>query len=197
MENANKIKGVGGKMRKTLYLSKEQIRCLIDSADNLTAKTAFMIGYELALRVSEIQALKVKSINFKTHMVTVWDEKKDDVRIVPMSQRLESQLKLYINEKGFKNRNSPLFPYHKTTFTRWIRRYAKICGIEYDRIHYNLRWHSLRHSRVRHLAKDGYPIAFTMKLTGDTAQTVLQVYSEFTEEDMLKIVREKEKETGW
>lgn len=174
-----------------MYLSSEDIGRLINSTDTLTTRTVFFVGYHLALRAGEVLTLSPSSFDFSRHIVKVWDEKKDKIREEGMTEEMEAMLKLYFREKRLRE-NEKLFPYSEKTLTRWIRKYAKKAGIEWDVRFYNLRWHSLRHSRIRNWFEEGYNVNFVSAMTGDTAKVLWEVYGKLIGADTVRILRGKQ-----
>ena len=181
--------------KETVYLSQKEIDRLINSSDTLVVRTVFYVGYQLALRAGEVLVLSPSSFDFKRHLAKVWDEKKDKVREEGMTEDTEAMLKLYIAEKRLRPEEK-LFPYSEKTLTRWIRKYAKKAGIEWDERFYNLRWHSLRHSRIRNWFEEGYSVNFVSAMTGDTAKVLWEVYGKLIGADTVRILRGKERFNG-
>lgn len=88
-----------GDMQKAL--TEEIYNKLLKVEKNPKIKLAIKVQGLLALRISEVEILKITNIDFKGHMVRIYEPKTDKFRDVPMCKEIEKELLKHIK----KNRN--------------------------------------------------------------------------------------------
>jgi len=183
------IKNVSDKSRtnkkepkKTKYFTIEQKNVMLGACETSKQYLALLIGFELGERAGEVLTLKLEDINFHTRMVYVFDSKKKVYRRAPASMGFLSGVKRYCKDNGIKS--GYLLKIHRITLTRWVKMIADKCNIE-PRDDENIRYHSLRHSWIRH--NSNKPLKYVCQVTGDKQNTILDIYSEFDDDDLVAI----------
>jgi integrase len=160
-------------------LNEAEIRRLLASIDDLRADALIRLGLSTGLRVSEVITISLGDIDWSAGIVKIWDEKKDRWRHVMPTMDVIGVLRRYAKA------NKPsryLFPITTKTAERIIQRYSlKALG-------YAISWHALRHTYVSRMRAQGQPIEVVIANTGDSAETLLRVYSELSGDVLRKFV---------
>lgn len=78
-------------------LSKEEVKKIIDSANNIKHKLVLKCLYGMGLRVSEVVDLKVSNLDFDRDIVKISSAKGNKQRYVMLPKELKSDLKSYID----------------------------------------------------------------------------------------------------
>jgi len=184
-------KGETNKTRKkeTKYFTIEQKATMLGACETSKQYLALLVGFELAVRAGEVLTLKLEDINFHTRIVYVFDSKKKAYRKVPASLEFLNGVKRYCKDHGIKSGH--LLSIHRITLTRWVKRIADICNIK-AREDENIRYHSLRHSWIRH--NSNRPIKYVCQVTGDSRSTILDIYSDYSDENLVDICNGKDVE---
>jgi site-specific recombinase XerD len=166
-----------GKRPKTLptVLSRHEIDQLIQCTANLKHRTFLMVLYSGGLRFSEAANLKIHDIDSRRMQIRVACGKGKKERLVPLSPRLLSELRIYWK----KYRPSDfLFPgksvnkiYAGTTIQKVMKVSAKKAGI-----HRRVYPHVLRHSYATGLLEAGVDLLTISKLLGHASFVTTMVY---------------------
>ncbi len=154
-------------------LSKEEVKRIIESANNAKHRLVLKCLYGMGLRVSEVVELKANDIDFERSMVKI-SGKGNKQRYVMLPEQLKEELKYYIKlEKPEKY----LFSGRKGKYT--IKSVQKVfeytmkkAGIKKD-----ASCHTLRHSFATHLLEQGIDIRYIQNLLGHSKLQTTQVYT--------------------
>lgn len=149
----------------------------------LRNKIIFELLYGLGLRISELQALTVKKIDFLKNCITIFGKRKK-VRILPMTQRIHNLLIKYfeLRESFLKDKpeNHP-----KNILLNQRGGALSVRGIFFifDTIiksnsYHSLHPHSLRHSIATHLLENGTDIRFVQKILGHQNIDTTKIYTQ-------------------
>lgn len=168
--------------KKTKYFTINQKKMMLDNCETGKQYIALLIGFDFAVRAGEILTLKLEDINFNTRIVHIFDSKKKIYRKIPASIESINAIKRYCKDKNIKS--GYLLNIHRITLTRWVKEIANKCGIKAKESE-NIRYHSLRHSWIRH--NSNRPLKYVCQVTGDSKETIIDVYSEYSEENLINI----------
>ena len=146
-------------------------------------KTLFLLGLDLGARVSEVDGLHWEQIHYDTHIINIYDEKKDVWRICTISQPTWNMLKTY-SDMVDKRIEKKVFPFGYKTMNRRIKEWAKQAGVQRER---GIRWHMLRHTLVVQSRRAGRDWDWISQQTGDAVATLIREYSRLSIEDRQKI----------
>lgn len=159
-----------------LVLSKNEIKKIIETADNIRHKLMVQILYSSGLRVSEIINLKINNIDFirKTVHVQGAKGKKDRITIIPeiVLENIEKYLLEfrpfeYLFESRINNKKLATRTIQKIT-----EKLAKNAGITK-----NITPHVFRHSFATHLLEQGTSIRYIQSLLGHARLETTQIYT--------------------
>ncbi|MCO8123283.1 site-specific integrase [Stieleria sp. TO1_6] len=166
-----------GKRPKTLptVLSRHEIDQLIQCTANLKHRTFLMVLYSGGLRFSEAANLKIHDIDSRRMQIRVACGKGKKERLVPLSPRLLSELRIYWKQY---RPSDFLFPgksvnkiYAGTTIQKVMKVSAKKAGI-----HRRVYPHVLRHSYATGLLEAGVDLLTISKLLGHASFVTTMVY---------------------
>lgn len=174
-----RIKKVGKRLPS--ILTKQEVRKIIDSADNLRDKVIVQIMYSCGLRVSEATNMKLEDLDLSNLTGMVRSGKGNKDRMIQLDRILVRNIEEYLKTK---KTNSPyLFSKtngkHYTTrlFQLAIKRLAKKAGIN-KRVHS----HIFRHAYGTHLVEGGLDIVRVQSLMGHENLETTKLYVNLSKE---------------
>ena len=164
-------------------LTKDEVKRLIESADNVKSRLIISLLYSSGLRVSELVNLKIDELDFdeKTGWVRKGKGSKD--RIFTISNNLAEELKEYLNER---KDNKYIFSKDKALSTRNIQKIIKGTR-ERANINKKVTPHTLRHSYATHLLEQGTDIRIIQAMLGHANLNTTQIYTHISSEQIKKI----------
>ena len=169
-------------------LTREEVRALIDAAENIKHKALVELLYSSGLRISECLNLKVKDIDFNNFVGVVRGGKGKKDRIFIVSRRAAEDLQTLIimEDKSSedyiftgKNRNRPMTP---RAAQKIISNLSAMAGITK-----NVTPHVLRHSFATHLLEAGVDIRRIQELLGHANLNTTQIYTKVSTKELMKI----------
>ena len=146
-------------------ISKEKIKILIDSCDNLKHKLIIEFLYSSGLRLSELLNLKRRDIDFDNNLILIRQGKGAKDRVTLLSPSLKNDLlkRDYI----FEGRNGK---YTKKSVQKVLERLGEKNGIK-------IHPHMLRHSFATHLLEQGTDLRHIQKLLGHSSSKTTEIYA--------------------
>jgi site-specific recombinase XerD len=178
------------KVRKLpTVLTQQEIRDIINAADNLKHRMILMTTYSAGLRAKEVRRLKPAHIESKRMLIKVVDGKGGKDRYAVLSKKLLRELRDYYK----KHRpQTYLFPSSYTHKKGKPLSYESIRSIyQKARIKAGVKngegIHTLRHSFATHLLEAGYDIRKIQVLMGHTRLTTTMIYLHVSRETLSKI----------
>jgi integrase len=160
--------------REAAYLTKEELRRVIETCTDARLKAFIQIAYYTAGRRKSIERLRKEQIDLKQSRInlrapdetTLQRKSKKRRPIIPLFQEIRPVVeRLMIDSLNEWLFGDTLEMHHR--FKKHLRGLG-LGGRD------NL--HILRHSRATHLLQDGVPIYDVARLLGDTIATVDRVY---------------------
>ena len=164
-------------------LTKEEVRRLIDAADNRKSRLIVSLLYSSGLRVSELVNLKVADLSLDENIGWVRKGKGSKDRLFSISSSLSKEVKEYLNEKGD---NVYLFSKDSPLTTRNIQKIVKGTRIR-SKINKKVTPHTLRHSFATHLLEQGTDIRVIQSLLGHASLNTTQLYTHISTEQIKKV----------
>jgi len=163
-------------------LTKEEVKKVLDSADNQKSRLILSMLYSGGLRVSELVNLKVQDISFNENMGWVRKGKGSKDRMFMLSPNLIQDLKGYLENK----KNTYVFSKEKPLTTRNIQKI--IAGIRpRTGINKKITPHTFRHSFATHLLEQGTDIRTIQVLLGHTSISTTQLYAHLSTSELKKV----------
>jgi len=168
------------------YLKKEEVKKLIESAENLRDKVALELLYTTGMRVGELSRLRVEDIDFEEGVIVVRGAKGgvDNTLTVPRSTLQDVKFYLGKRKKGrvLWSRQS------KGMTVRAIQHMVKKYG---EKVGVDVTPHRLRHSHAVHALEAGVPITSVQDQLGHKNLTTTQIYTKIAITDRKKHYEEK------
>ncbi len=163
-------------------LSKDEVRKLIDSTDNVKSRLIISLLYSGGLRVSELVKLKVSDVDFNEKTGWVRSGKGSKDRLFGLSEALCKELQEYLQGRE----NQYMFSKEEPLTTRNIQ---KIIALTRKRagIDKKVTPHTLRHSFATHLLEQGTDIRMIQVLLGHSSISTTQVYAHVSSDQLKKI----------
>jgi len=164
-------------------LSKEEVKRLIDSADNFKSRLIISTLYSSGLRVSELVNLKVDSLNLEDNTGWVRKGKGNKDRLFALSRELAEDIRRYLQGRE----NKYLFSKEKPLTTRNIQKIIHGVKIRAG-LNKKVTPHTLRHSFATHLLENGTDIRVIQQLLGHSSLSTTQLYSHVSNDMIKKVV---------
>jgi len=167
-------------------LSIEEMQKLISSINNLKHKSIVVLMYSCALRVSELVNLKIKDIDSKNNKINIRNSKGKIDRIVMLDESLlkllqeywkQYKTKIYLFEGAKGNM------YSVTSVQNIIKINSKKIGINKK-----ISSHSMRHSCLTQLIKNGVDLRSVQKIAGHKNINTTAGYIKIIDADILQTV---------
>jgi integrase/recombinase XerD len=164
-------------------LSKEEVKKMIDSADNQKSRLIISLLYSTGLRVSELVNLKVDDINFQDRSGWVRRGKGAKDRIFILPENLTKELQEYLNGREHKFIFSKGEPLTTRNIQKIIKGTKSRAGISKK-----VTPHTMRHSFATHLLEQGTDIRLIQTMLGHSSLSTTQVYTHISSEQIRKVV---------
>lgn len=145
----------------TDLLTMNEVKAMIETADNPMEKALISILYESACRIGEILNLKIKDVVFDNYGCVIMVDGKTGMRRIRLIESSPDLILWFNNHPQKQNRESPLFinilnnnkqygrELNLSSASSIIKKLSKRAGIK-KRVHPHL----FRHSRLTELARD-------------------------------------------
>ncbi len=164
-------------------LTKEEVKMLIDSADNEKSRLIISLLYSGGLRVSELVNLKVNDINLNDKTGWVRRGKGNKDRIFMVSEQLCRDLQAYLSGREHKYIFSKEGPLTTRNIQKIIHGTKRRAGINKK-----VTPHTLRHSFATHLLEDGTDIRVIQSMLGHSSLSTTQIYAHVSSDQIKKVV---------
>ena len=173
------------------YLTKEEIKLLLESTTYLKHKAILSTIYSAGLRVSEVINLRISDIMSKEMKIRVRNGKRNKERYTLLSQKNLELLRLYWKKFGYKNYS----PDDYLFISRLTKKKLTIRGIEKamensmqkSGIVKKATVHTLRHSFATHLMNDDVELVNIQTLMGHSNIKTTSIYLHVKDYQILKI----------
>lgn len=166
-------------------LSVSEVKEVIGSINNVKHKTIIIIMYSGALRVSEIINLKIKDIDSKNNKINIRSAKGKIDRFIPLDKNLINVIRNYwiiykTNEYLFEGLTGN--KYSVSSVQKIIKDAVKKLNIRK-----RISTHSIRHSAITHLIKEGANLRVVQKLAGHKNINTTANYVKIYDADIMEI----------
>lgn len=174
------------------YLTKEEVKLIIDNATYLKHKAILSTIYSAGLRVSEATNLRLSDIMSKEMKIRVRAGKGNKERYTLLSQRNLELLREYWKVFGHKNYDSEDYLFT----SRWNGERLTNRGIQSSMLAATKRAgitkkatpHTLRHSFATHLMNDGVDLVIIQALLGHSNLKTTSIYLHVKDYTVLNVV---------
>lgn len=167
------------------YLTEDEINILLSVPLEKRKSLLIHIGLDTGMRVSEVVGMLVRNVN--GNFIKIYDYKKNDWRMVVISDKLADELDEYIASitKG-KRKPKKMYNVTERTINNWLKQIFLTAKLPPEKAH----WHTFRHTFVRRCQHLGLDPSFAVAQTGDSPETILKYYGKPSLDDRLKTLRE-------
>jgi site-specific recombinase XerD len=159
------LRGPRQTRRLPVVLSRQELKQLFDSVDNLKHRTIFITAYAAGLRLSEVAHLRVNDIDSDRMQIRVQQGKGKKDRYTLLSERLLQRLReywrIYRPTQWLFPGQSGVKPISITCIQRVFKEARNKTSISKP-----ITMHTLRHSFATHLLEQGVDIFTIQKLLG-------------------------------
>jgi len=164
-------------------LSKEEIKILINSTENLKHKLVIKLLYSSGLRLQEIINLKRKEIDFDRKIIFVNSGKGRKDRITLLSEELKIDLLKYFG--SYKFHTDYLFEGRVGKYSK--KSVQKILEKSSKKLNKKVTPHMLRHSFATHLLESGTDLRYIQNLLGHSDLKTTEIYTHVSNKNLENI----------
>ncbi len=173
------LKQPEGRLR---FLTKEEIKKLLQSIDREDVKLYVIVALNTGLRLAELVNLSWEDIDFENRILRVVNKESFTTknfrnRTIPLN---DTALKAFQRLKEI-NPDKPI-AFKRYHLSKIISTYAKKAGFD------DVTCHTLRHTFASHLTMNGIDIVTLKKLMGHSTISTTLIYAKITEEHKLKAI---------
>lgn len=179
LENLGHLKAPKRPQKVPNYLMNDEVTAIITNCRNLKERLVVKLLVYTGIRVSELCSIRVQDIDINSKTLKIRNGKGDKDRLVVFSDKVVSDLRLYIMEmKDSKGRTDFLFPTSKSkrvspvTIERVVRNIVKRSGIPKK-----VTPHTFRHTFATSLLRNGADLRIIQLLLGHSSISTTQIYT--------------------
>ena len=175
------------------YLTKEEVKRLLQSTTYLKHKAILSTIYSAGLRVSEVINLRISDIMSKEMKIRVRNGKRNKERYTLLSQKNLELLRVYWKKFGYKNYDPDDYLFisrqTKKQLTSRCVESAMDKSMQKSGIAKKTTPHTLRHSFATHLMNDGVDLVIIQALVGHSNIKTTSIYLHVKDYQILNIIR--------
>ncbi len=167
------------------YLSQQEVKRMLDCAENIKHRCILKLLYGGGLRVSEVLALTLKEIDSANMLIHIRDAKGRKDRTVMLSDSLLTDLRAYFlkgRPKHFLFEGQGGEEYSARSIQSVVKQVA-----ERAKITKTVTPYVLRHSFATHLIENGTDIRYVQDLLGHSSIKTTELYTHITDVSKSKI----------
>jgi integrase/recombinase XerD len=168
-------------------LSKEEVKLLLNSLNNIKHKAMLSLIYACGLRCGELLRLKPENVDLLRKLLIIKQSKGKKDRIVPLSNRVMALLDSY------KQIHAPLTylfegqtageMYDERSLQQVLKTAVDKAGIKKP---VTLHW--LRHSYATHLLESGTDLRYIQEILGHSSSRTTEIYTHVSNKSIQQIV---------
>ena len=166
-------------------LSKNEVKNILNSCNNIKHKCILMLIYSAGLRRSELLNLKVSDIDSERMVINIKGAKGMKDRISLLSDNLLNILRKYYKEykpKAYLFEGQGGGKYSATSVANILKKAAMKAGIRK-----NVTPHMLRHNFATHLLEQGTDLRYIHELLGHNSSKTTEIYTHVSKRAIDKI----------
>lgn len=166
-------------------LTRKEYERVLEVCGTLEDRVMVMLAVSLGLRRGDLVRVKIANIDFNNHHLTYLERKKGDrVRVVPIGQRLEQEIRMLIGTipKG----QDTLFSFKDRQAYNRFNALCEKAGIG------PRPFHALRATCIKFCQQAGWTPEQVSELTGDTIEVIQAHYATPSQAEMSEVMRTKE-----
>lgn len=167
------------------YITKPQIKKMIEETYNLKHRCIIMLLYSAGLRVSELIGLKTIDIDSDSMLINISNSKGRKDRKVMLSEKVLTELRVYY--KQYKPKEYLFEGQNKAYYSaKSIQNIVKDAALRAN-VNKRVTPHMLRHSFAIHLLENGTDIRYIQELLGHNSIQTTELYTYITDISKSKI----------
>lgn len=166
-------------------LTKEEIKLILGTIQNVKHKLLLGLMYSSGLRVSEVVNCKVRDLDFENKMLRVRGAKGAKDRITVLSEKVCAVLQKYVKNKESEDHIFESERSGKLTERTVQKIFADALSKSGLKKHASC--HSLRHSFATHLLESGTSIRYIQELLGHKRLETTQIYTKVAKNNLQNI----------
>ena len=167
-------------------LSKEEVKAILESTNNIKHKAMLSLIYSSGLRCGELISLKLNDIDSKRNLVIIRNSKGKKDRVVPLSSKiLEVLREYYVSNKP----QTYLFE-GQFSGTKYSDRSLQLVlkqAVAKASIKKPVTLHWLRHSYATHLLEAGTDLRYIQELLGHNSSKTTEIYTHVSTKNLQQI----------
>ena len=163
------------------FFSKEEIRQLLDSTDNIKHRAILMTIYSCGLRLNELLNLTIKDIRSSEKIIRINQSKGNKDRIVSLPDKL-----LYVLRDYYLVYKPTNYLFEGEKGNRYSERSVQLVlkkSLANAKIKTEGTVHTLRHSYATHLIQSGIDVRIVQELLGHENIKTTMIYTHITDID--------------
>jgi len=167
-------------------LSKNEVKRILNSSNNVKHKCILMLIYSAGLRRSELIDLKISDIDSKRMVINIRGAKGKKDRISLLSKNTLMLLRKYYKEykpKTFLFEGQDGGKYSATSVANILKHATKKRGIQK-----HVTPHMLRHSFATHLLEQGTDLRYIQVLLGHSSSRTTEIYTHVSKKAIDNII---------
>lgn len=167
-------------------LSKEEVKLILNSHNNIKHKAMLSLIYSCGLRCGELLKLKPKHVDSKRGVLIIKQSKGRKDRIAPLSNKVIELLReyhiackpeIYLFEGQQKG-----VPYDERSLQNVLKQ-----ALEKAKIVKPVSLHWLRHSYATHLLENGTDLRYIQEILGHSSSKTTEIYTHVSTQNIQKI----------
>ena len=166
-------------------LSKNEVKKILDSCNNLKHYCILLLIYSAGLRRSELINLKVADINSERMIINIIGAKGKKDRISLLSDNTLRILRKYYKKyqpKEYLFEGAKGGKYSPTSVTKILKKATLKADLQK-----NVTPHMLRHSFATHLLEQGTDLRYIQELLGHNSSKTTEIYTHVSKKSLSKI----------
>lgn len=167
-------------------ISKEEVKSILDSLNNIKHKAMLSLIYACGLRRSELLHLKLTDIDTKRGLLIIRQSKGKKDRIVPIGDKIVELLR---SSQKAERTTTYLFEGQKTGEPYSARSLQLILkqSLTKAKITKQITLHCLRHSFATHLLESGTDLRYIQELLGHSSSRTTEIYTHVSTKNIQQI----------
>lgn len=161
------------------FLTKMEVKKILDSTSNIKHKAILTTIYSCGLRLGELLELKISDIKTDQNILLIRQAKGNKDRVVMLSSKLIDLLREYYkiyNPKTYLFEGSENEKYSQRSVQQIMKSSLKKSGVDSP-----ASVHTLRHSFATHLLENGVDIRIIKDLLGHSNIKTTEIYTHITD----------------
>ena len=155
--------------------TKDEIKKILKTIQNVKHRLTLALMYSSGLRVSEVTNVRVGDLDFENNILKVKLAKGAKDRITILSEKISCALNKYVNNKELED-----FVFENARGGKLSERSVQkffMQALQRSKIKKKASCHSLRHSFATHLLESGTDIRYIQELLGHKRLETTQIYT--------------------